>query len=60
LGLFFFFTDAFVYKTVGGISRPQFHGCEEYDGMQFVKRVPMLWRKLLPLSSGKFSLLYRK
>lgn len=29
----FFFTDACVYKTVGGISRSEFHDCEECDGM---------------------------
>ena len=28
-----FFTDAYVYKTVGGISRPEGYDCEECDGM---------------------------
>jgi len=33
LFIYLFYTDACVYNTVGGISRPEFHDCEECDGM---------------------------
>jgi len=33
----FFFTGACVYKTVGGISRPVFHDCEECEACNLLK-----------------------